>query len=158
MNYVFDTGSFIELERFYPNVFKSVWVKLDELVEKGMFLSTREVWNELERGDLADHLNKWIENKGRDRIFTIPTSEELQFVSKILSIEHFKALIGSKQQLRGSPVADPFVIACANDRKGTVVTQERYKPNAPKIPNICEYFSIPCMDLEKFMQAQKWEF
>ena len=158
MSYVFDTGSIIELERFYPNIFKSVWVKLDDLVEKGMFLSTREVWNELERGDFADHLRIWLESKGRNRIFTIPTQEEMQYVSNILSIKHFQALIGSKQQLVGTPVADPFVIACANIRKSTVVTEEKYKPNASKIPNVCKHFDIPCINLEQFMQEQKWEF
>ena len=158
MNYIFDTNSFRELERFYPNIFKSVWVKLNGLVEKGMILSTREVWNELERCDWALHLREWIEDKGRDKIFTIPTPEELQFVSKILSVRHFQSVIGNQQLLRGNPVADPFVIACAKIRKGTVVTEEKYKPNAPKIPNICEYFKIPCIDLEQFMHEQKWEF
>jgi hypothetical protein len=139
MKYVFDTSSFRELERFYPNVFKSIWVKM-------------------ERDDLPDHLHLWIKDKGRDNIFTIPTPEELRFVQTILSVRHFQVLIGSKQLLRGSPVADPFVIACAKVRKGTVVTEENYKPNAAKIPNVCEHFKIPCVNLEQFMREQKWEF
>ena len=158
MTYVFDTNSFRELERFYPNIFKSLWVKLDGLVKKGMILSTREVWNELERGDLPPHLRTWLEDKGREKIFTIPTSEEQQFVSNILSIRHFQSVIENKKLLRGIPVADPFVIACAKVRKGTVVTEESYKPNAPKIPNICKHFEIPWIDLEQLMQEQKWEF
>ena len=100
MNYVFDTNSFRELERFYPDVFRSLWRKLDRLVEKGMILSTREVWNEMERGDFAQHLRAWLENKGRDRMFTIPTSEELQFVSEILAIKHFQSVIENKKLLR----------------------------------------------------------
>ena len=123
-----------------------------------MLLSTREVWNEMERGDLPNHLRAWIEDKGQDNIFTTPTPEEQWFVQTILSVKHFQPLIGSKQLLRGSPVADPFVIACAQVRKGTVVTEENYKPNAAKIPNVCEYFKIPCVNLERFMQEQKWEF
>ena len=158
MTYVFDTNSFRELERFYHDVFKSLWVRLDEFVEKGLFLSTREVWNELERGELALHLRLWLEDKGRDRIFMIPTPEELLFVQKIFSIRHFQYLIESKTQLRGSPVADPFVIACAKIRNGTVVTEEKLKPNAAKIPNVCAHFDIPCINLEQFMREQKWEF
>jgi hypothetical protein len=146
------------LERFYPDIFKSVWVRLDELVKKGMFLSTREVWNEMQRGDLPDHLRSWIKDKGQDNIFTIPTPEELQFVQTVLSVRHFQALIGSKQLLRGSPVADPFVIACAKIREGTVVTEESDKPNAAKIPNVCKYFEIPYVNLERFMREQRWEF
>ena len=158
MSYVFDTNSFRELERFYPNVFRSLWVKLDRLVEKSMILSTREVWNELERGDFAQHLRAWLETKGHDRIFTTPTPEELQFVRDIFSIRHFQSVIENKKLLRGIPVADPFVVACAKARKGTVVTEEKYKPNASKIPNICEHFNISCIGLEGLMREQKWEF
>ncbi len=57
-----------------------------------------------------------------------------------------------------TPVADPFVIACARVNSGTVVSQEKFKPNAAKIPNVCAHFAIPCMDLEGFMRAQNWSF
>jgi hypothetical protein len=56
------------------------------------------------------------------------------------------------------PVADPFVIACAKIRGGTVVTEERLKPNAARIPNICQHFGIPCTNLEGFMQLMGWNF
>jgi len=32
------------------------------------------------------------------------------------------------------------------------------KPQAAKIPNVCQHFSVPCMDLETFMQQQGWSF
>jgi hypothetical protein len=41
---------------------------------------------------------------------------------------------------------------------GTVVTMERLKPNAVKVPNICQHFKIPCLDLEGFMEREGWEF
>ena len=50
------------------------------------------------------------------------------------------------------------MIACAKVRGGTVVTEERLKPHAAKIPNVCQHFSVPCMDLEAFMQQQGWSF
>jgi hypothetical protein len=55
-------------------------------------------------------------------------------------------------------VADPFVIACAKIHDGTVVTEEQFKPNAAKIPNVCQHFNIPCVDLEGFMKQQAWSF
>ena len=64
------------------------------------------------------------------------------------------------ETLHGTPVADPFVIACAKIRQGTVVTEERLKPHAAKIPNVCQHpgVSVPCIDLEDFMQKQGWSF
>lgn len=158
MIYVFDTSSLSKLKHFFPGVFKSVWAGLDALVKSGDLISTREVWNEIERGDVDPHTNKWL--KDRKQIFTTPTSDEQRFVARIFQIPHFQSLIGEKQRLTGTPVADPFVIACAKVRKGTVVTEERLKPNAAKIPNVCEHPSVnvPCIDLEKFMQKQGWSF
>ena len=40
----------------------------------------------------------------------------------------------------------------------TVVTMESLKPNAARIPNICEHFGVRCMDLEEFMEAEGWKF
>ncbi len=158
MIYVFDTSSLSKLKHFFPGVFKSVWTDLDALVQSGGLISTREVWNEIERGDVDPHTNLWLKN--RKQIFTTPTADELRFVAQIFQIRHFQALIGEKQRLMGTPVADPFIIACAKIRKGTVVTEERLKPNAAKIPNVCQHASVdvPCMDLETFMQKQGWSF
>jgi len=67
-------------------------------------------------------------------------------------------LIGQKAILKGTPVADPFVLALAKAREGTVVTQERYKPKAAKLPNVCEHFQVPCHNLETFMKVEGWTF
>lgn len=156
MTYVFDTSSLSKLKHFFPGVFKSVWTGLDALVASGHLISTREVWNEIERGDVDAHTNNWL--KQRKHLFTTPRGPELLFVAQIFQISHFQALIGEKQRLTGTPVADPFVIACAKVRGGTVVTEERLKPHSAKIPNVCQHFAVPCMDLETFMQQQGWSF
>ena len=51
----------------------------------------------------------------------------------------------------------PCVIAKAAVERRTVVTVEELKPNAVKVPNICEQFSIKCLSLEAFMDAEGWE-
>jgi hypothetical protein len=55
-------------------------------------------------------------------------------------------------------VADPFVLAKAQAIGGCVITTEKYKKNAAQIPNVCEHFNIPCMDLEWFMKEEDWTF
>ena len=60
--------------------------------------------------------------------------------------------------LRGTPVADPFVIACAANNHGTVVTEEDLKDHAARIPNVCYHFKIPCINLKEFMKLQDWQF
>lgn len=165
MIYVFDTSSLRSLQHFYPRVFKTIWQGIDGLVVQRSLISTREVFNELERQAVSDAILQWaIDNKS---LFSIPTPQELQFVAEIFKIQHFQGLIGAQQRLKGMPVADPFVIACAKITAGTVVTEEGWlrsgkrlelKPNAAKIPNVCNHFNVPCIDLEEFMHQQGWMF
>lgn len=156
MTYVFDTTSIRSLQHFYPSVFKTIWDGLDGLVQQQNLISTREVWNELGRQNVSADVLAWA--KQNKQIFTTPNAAELQFVAQIFQIQHFQSLIGEQQRLKGMPVADPFVIACAKIKGGTVVTEEQLKPNAAKIPNVCAHFNVPCIDLEKFMQQQGWAF
>lgn len=156
MIYVFDTSSLRSLQHFYPSVFKTIWDGLDILVEQQVLISTREVWKELEEQNVSTDVMAWA--KQNKQIFTMPNAAELQFVAQILQFPHFQSLIGEQQRLKGNPVADPFVIACAKIKEGTVVTEEQLKPNAAKIPNVCHHFNVPCINLEKFMQQQGWTF
>jgi len=155
--FVFDNNSLSRLKHFFPGVFQSVWVGLDELVHSGSLISSREVWREMQEGNPDDSVNSWLEER-KDIIFPVPSSEELNCVSQILSVPHFQTLIGEKQRLKGTPVADPFVIACAKVRDGVVVTEEKYKDNAAKIPNVCLHFGVECINLEEFMSRQGWSF
>jgi len=165
MIYVFDTSSLRSLQHFYPSVFKSIWDQLDALAEQGQLISTREVFNELERQAVSEEVLHWA--KARKHLFVTPTNPELKFVADIFKIKHFQGLIGAQQRLKGTPVADPFVIACARVNHATVVTEEGWqhggkpltlKPHAAKIPNVCDHFKIACIDLEEFMHQQGWAF
>lgn len=156
MTYIFDNGSLSKLKHFYPQIFQSVWTGLDQLIATEKLISTREVWNEMQNGQPHITTTAWL--KQRQKIFMVPTGAELSFVAEIFRIPHFRTLIGEKEQLRGTPVADPFVIAVAKVRGGTVVTEELFKPNASKIPNVCAHFNVPCITLEGFMNSQSWKF
>lgn len=153
MIYVFDTSSLRSLQHFYPRVFKTIWNGLDELVAQRDLISTREVFNELERQAVSEAVLQWAKNN--KSLFSTPAANELQFVSEIFKIPHFQGLIGAQQRLKGMPVADPFVT-----EEGWQRSRKRLelKPNAAKIPNVCNHFNIPCIDLEEFMHLQGWTF
>ena len=92
MIYVFDTSSIRSLQHFYPRVFKSIWNGLDALVQQDCLISTREVFNELERQAVSAEVLQWAtDNKS---IFTMSAAAELQFVSTIFQVKHFQSLIG----------------------------------------------------------------
>ena len=156
MIYVFDSSPLIVLFRhYYLDRFPSLWENFDALVLEHRIISVREVRKELEGH--GDRLSDWV--KDHRELFPTPTADELNFVAEIFKVTHFQTLVKKREQLQGKPVADPFVIAKAKiQEEGCVVTQEVKKPNAAKIPNVCEHFDIPCLNLEAFMENEKWRF
>lgn len=154
--YVFDTNSFRVLGNYYPDVFPSFWVELEKLVAAGEVGSVREVEKELELQNPIEHLIAWCD--ANKPLFPTPTEEEMHGVADIFAVEHFRQLIGEKQRLRGFPVADPFLISRARAIGAIVVTEEVLKPNAAKIPNVCQHFGVRFMDVRGFLQEQGWRF
>ncbi len=156
MKYVFDSGPLIDLFRhYYPSRFPTLWEKFHALVLEDELISVREVYNEINSRE--DVLASWAK-KEKDKLFPQPTIEEFQFVSEIFKKQHFQAMIRRKERLQGKPVADPFVIARAKVLDCQVVTTEVFRDNSAKIPNVCKYFSVQCINLEGFMEQEGWTF
>lgn len=156
MIYVFDSGPLIWMFRYYyPQRFPSLWEQFDELVDDQRVISVKEVARELEGQE--DLLESWVKNNGN--LFQLPSTTEFSLVSAIFQVPHFQGLIRKQERLQGKAVADPFVIAKAGSiDNGCVVTTEKYKKNASTIPNVCEHFNIPYMNLEEFMEQEGWAF
>ena len=156
MIYVFDSNSLIDLfKHYFPSRFPSLWEKFDALVLSENITSFREVSNEITQRD--DRLSDWT--KSNKTLFPVSSPSELKIVTDIFRNNHFPAIIRKKERLQGKAVADPFVIAKAKIVEGgCVVTQEIFKENAAKIPNICQAFDVPYLNLEGFMEKEHWEF
>lgn len=122
---------------------------------KVIFVSTREALHEIMDGQITD-LREWAENN--QELFATPTAAEGAFVVRIYAVPHFQQNIELQKLLKGGHNADPFVIARAAVEDRRVVTMERFKANAAKIPNICRHFGIRCLTLEEFMEVEGWQF
>jgi len=155
--YVFDTNSIsVLIKHFYESRFPSLWLSIDELVNSDKMISVREVRREL---SAAFANNPFVDRPTITATFFQTSSpEELTLVRSIFSNKRFQDLVSRKNILQGTPVADPFIIAKAEFCSGIVVTQEEYKPNGIKIPNVCEERKIECINLEKFMEQQNLVF
>jgi len=156
MVYIFDTSSFRVMDHYFPDHFPSFWQDFEASIQNGEILSAREVFNELIKQGIRPHLLEWV--KSNKNIFLMASDDDGLFISKIFAVPHFQLLVSEKERLKGSPVADPFVIAAAKTRDGSVVTEEKPKANAPNIPNVCEHFKIACCNLEAFMSSKGWAY
>ena len=150
--YCFDTSAFIQpwIEHYPIDIFPSVWSKLDELIQTNEIISSEEVLREIKRKD--DELLSWIK---RNSNMFMDIDNDIQFeVSKIMRT--FPKLVDERH---GKSIADPFVIATAIITKTTVVTYEKGgNQNRPKIPSVCKYFNIRCIqEFSVFLREIKFQ-
>lgn len=155
--YVFDTNSIsVLIKHFYERRFPSLWESIDELVNGGHMVSVREVRRELSS---VFSRNPFVDRSTiTATFFQVASPVELSLVRDIFKNKRFEDLVSRKNILQGAPVADPFIIAKAEAHSGVVVTQEEYKPNGVKIPNVCNERKVECINLEVFMEQQNWIF
>lgn len=156
MAYYIDTNCFRVLEGYFPTVFVNFWQRFDEAVATGTIVSIKEVRKELERGNPSPHIDDWVSKN--PEFFRDLDSDELQFVATIFQNRHFQGMVGQRQIIAGTPVADPFLVAAAKITEGCVVTEESHKPNSAKIPTVCLHFGIPCMKISDMLSQLSWKF
>ena len=152
--YIADTGFFYALRHMYIANFPSLWARLDALVAGGELLSVREVKNELEWHAPSEAIAQWA--KHNRHIFASPSEAELQTVSEILAQPQFTGLIRLENLVKGRPVADPFVVAAAVHRKGSIViTEESLVKGGARVPAVCRAYKVLCDSFEGFLKREK---
>lgn len=150
--YVVDTSIWIHIGRNHPpDIFLSLWQRLDGAIATGHIVSPDEVLHEIERGEdiLAATLGS------RQGLFVPLDDAQMEAVAEV--IRECRGLVNEEAE-RGR--ADPFVVALARVRHGTVVTREhpRRAPTAPfKIPDACATYGIPCLDWFGFLREIGWQ-
>jgi hypothetical protein len=155
VSYVIDTSVISMLHRnYYRKQFPTLWKLFDAMVDDGKVTSCREALRELE--EFGGSAYNWA--KEHPELFSVPSAKDGAMVAKIYAVKNFQANIEKQKIYKGGLCADPFLIARAHSIEGTVLTMEQFKQNAAKIPNICKHFNVPCVDLEEFMEKEKWTF
>ena len=159
MDYALDTNTLSQIYRFYyQDRFPSFRDQFNALVRAGRAVSVSEVEAEFSR---RSGLNAAVTDLKRlnPNFFTLPSPEEQQFISRIFAVRQFSGLISAKAMTKGTPVADPFIIAKVGAGSALfVVTEEMFRPNAIRIPNVCAHFGIDCINLQQLMEREGWRF
>ncbi|MBI3415194.1 MAG: DUF4411 family protein [Verrucomicrobia bacterium] len=153
MPYCVDTSGWLDgWQRHYPpDVFPTLWAKIDALVTAGEIISSEEVYFELQRK--SDDLHDWV--KARKQML-VPLDEAIQIRAATLLAEYPRLV----DTLRGRSKADPFVIATAMERNAVVVTGEIISGNLdrPRIPDVCQVKTIRCINFLQMIREVKLTF
>ncbi|BCP04614.1 DUF4411 family protein [Mycobacterium paraintracellulare] len=151
--YSFDTSAILNGRRdlFRPTVFHTLWAQIEDAIEAGQIRSVDEVRNELNRRD--DDARQWAD--AQSDLFVPLELPIQQSAAQILNLHPRLVSQGGRRS-----AADPFVIALAMVRSGTVVTQETATGNLdrPRIPDVCAAIGVPCLNLMEYIEAQGWTF
>ena len=157
MPYCLDSDVFIQAHRGYYafDIVPGFWEALVDWAENGLISTPLPVYDELVPSSASqDVLAQWLkDNKSImfvdvDQPIVDVYSNIANFVVERYEPQHVQLF------LQG---ADPWVIACAYAHDITVVTMEKRKNETSnqrsglisgriKIPNVCEYFDVRCID------------
>lgn len=152
MQYSIDTSALMDgWSRWYPpDVFPSVWEQMKAAIAAGAIRATDDVREELKRK--SDDLFNWC--MASSGLF-VPLDEDVQVSAREI-LQEFPKLVDERS---GKNMADPFVVALARVHDLVVVTGEKGGTrDRPKIPNVCDHFSVRCIDITAMIRELKWQF
>lgn len=166
--YIIDTCSIAHLHRnFPPDIFTRIYKRIDLIIKEGRLIAPNEVKREIEAGD--DDISKWLSD--RQEMIRPTTIEIIHEVEEIIA--RSPPIADEKKE---KPVADPFLIAqvlierrqkrfdeteyyIITEEKGTKspITDNSLK-NLKKVPDLCKYYKINCLDLIGLFRNEDWKF
>lgn len=158
--YLLDSNTYIQAKnlQYDMDFCPAYWDWLDYQYEKGMVASISSVYDELVQK--GDSLSNWV--KDRKSHFLPVTATDIQHkmsdVAEYVANQDQKDAANISNFLSG---ADPWLIASAIVKNGTIVTYERLAGNESKrvkIPNVCEHFNVPYMNAYDLLRALNARF
>lgn len=159
--YSIDTNVFIQVwgppqgNIYSKTRMPDLWNHIEKLVDEGKVVASKEVYDELVE-HASEELMEWLQK--HKSIFSL-TAEQIEIARVIINDVYAKYKNGYKPEIKDA--ADPFVVATAIACGGKVLTLEnRQGPHnprdigSPKIPTVCEYYNVPCYNLDEFLEEE----
>ena len=139
------------MRHYPPDVFNTLWDKLEKIIRAGTLRAPFEVKREL--GRQSDKLYEWVCNA--DGLFEEADEEQLKRCKVIVNA--YPDLVKPNSP---KSQADPFVIAMAEIHRVPVVTYETLarKNAAPKIPNVCDARGVKMVSFVDVLRAEGFQF
>lgn len=160
MRYLLDTNTFIEAKnRYYHfDVCPGFWDWLARLGEKQSILSVQPVKKELQQGN--DELAKWVKDLPNTYFLDLDIPVQRKYKSIVEYVmNHTGFSLTEKSNFLAK--ADPWLIATAIRSHSTIITHEKAVGNNSKkikIPNLCNHFKVPCLNIFELLQKEKVKF
>jgi hypothetical protein len=151
--YALDSSFFIDLftrDGSHPrDRYLGLWEHFEDQVKRGEIIAPIEVREEM-TNSVDPELDRWlVEHR---TIFVEISRPQLAILQSI--VRKYPAFTRGKENM-----ADPAVVALAAAEGLTVLTSERRQqhasPRLPKIPNLCDEQSVPCLGINDYLRAEQ---
>ena len=166
MEYVFDSNILIDIyQNYYPEVFESVWDKIEELINDEIMVSIAEVKEELKSKDIHNQWSK-VNNNCKGLLFRELVDGEEECIQLIENLPIYREEFHKKKTTStlekewgdyATVIADPWLIAYGWKHNATVVTNEqpRKKHN---MPHVCDELNVRHINLKEFFKENNIKF
>ena len=150
--YALDSSFFIDLfarDGSHPrDTHIGLWEHFERQIDQGEIVAPIEVREELTNSvDAA--LDRWLSD--HRAIFIEISRPQLDVLQTL--VRKYPAFTRGKENM-----ADPAVVALAAAEELTVLTSERRQqhpsPFLPKIPNLCDEYSVQCLGVNDYLRAE----
>jgi len=151
--YTLDTNIVVNMHRLYPrDIFPTLWVNLEDLVDVDSACICSEVLVELRRG--GDDLHKWARELPG---FVCELAPEEPLTVAAISGQHPDWVRGTQN------AADPWLIAHAVAHERTIVSEERQagpgvEDRNQKVPNVAGENGVECIKFFELVRRESWRF
>jgi hypothetical protein len=147
--YIIDTSAILSQkpnEKHRRTRFKSLWENIDELIKQQIIVLSKEIMEEVDDKNIKDSLKK-------QKCRIIEVDEDVQNnVAKVVTKR--PGLVDFKQNKSSG---DAFLIATAMKYDLIVITEENPDKEF-KIPKVCKYLGVQCIDILGLCELEDWEF
>lgn len=154
--YWLDANIFIEPGKVWYSldIVPAYWDWLDRGIADGSFRSPLLVYDEVVNDAPDDPIVAWVRERKDSGLFVEP-DDRVQAVLKQIA-DYVALTYPAPEKEKCLDGADPWLVAYAKARGGTVVTLEtpdRGTFQKAKIPNLCAVYGVPCMDLRTLLRT-----
>jgi hypothetical protein len=151
--YCIDTSSILEwyVRTYPPSIFPSLPERMEALIAAGCLRSPKAVMEDIRPGDAC---HKWA--KAQTALFVDESASVQRIVFHLMATHH-----DPKKPHKGINGSDPFVIAMAKDggsRWVVVADEHAGSLENRKIPFVCNYENVKCINFQDMMRAEGWQF
>lgn len=161
--FLLDANVFINpYQQYYRfSIAPTYWELLNRRANNESVFTIEHVKNEICRGkteEKKDDLQKWFEDTFTGKVINVDKDELIaegyaEIIQYLDSSDYYQP--SALREWSDYREADPWLIATAKAHQYTIVTRETFAhelslsqpAKTAKIPNVCEYFNVECIDL-----------